>query len=80
MQLRATIGLCALLAAPLSAQQAADDAAVRAVVRSYVNARELRDPAAIGALWRLTSPSSTVPMSSPAPPAHRRDRCERRSC
>lgn len=31
--------------------QAADEAAVRAVVRTYVNARELRDPAAIEALF-----------------------------
>ena len=49
----ATIVLCALLIAPVSAQppQSADDAAVRTVVRSYVNARELRDAAAIEALF-----------------------------
>jgi uncharacterized protein (TIGR02246 family) len=55
MQLRTTIGLCALLAAPLSAQpapsRAVDEAAVREVVRKYVNARELRDAAAIEALF-----------------------------
>lgn len=36
--------------APLAAS-AADDAALREVVRLYVNAREARDPAAIGALF-----------------------------
>jgi len=53
MQLRTIIAVCALLTAPVSAQppQSADETAVRAVVRSYVNARELRDPAAIGALF-----------------------------
>ena len=53
MQLRTIIAACALLTAPVSAQppQSADETAVRAVVRSYVSARELRDPAAIGALF-----------------------------
>ena len=53
MLLRTIIALCALLTAPVSGQvpHSADEAAVRAVVRSYVNARELRDPAAIGALF-----------------------------
>ena len=51
---RATMALLAILIAPLSAQspaQASDEAAVREVVRKYVNARELRDAAAIEALF-----------------------------
>jgi uncharacterized protein (TIGR02246 family) len=53
MQLRKIIAVCALLAAPASAQlpQSADETAVRAAIRNYVNARELRDPAAIEALF-----------------------------
>jgi uncharacterized protein (TIGR02246 family) len=54
-RLGTTISVCVLLAAPLAAQtdprRAADEAAVRAVVGSYVNARELRDAAAIEALF-----------------------------
>jgi uncharacterized protein (TIGR02246 family) len=55
MNVRATIGLWTLLAASLFAQPAptttTDEAAVREVVRKYVNARELRDAAAIEALF-----------------------------
>ena len=48
---RTTIAICALLTATTTAQSPADEAAVRAVVARYVNARELRDPAAIEALF-----------------------------
>jgi uncharacterized protein (TIGR02246 family) len=53
MHLRKIVAVCALLAAPASAQlpQSADETAVRAAIRNYVNARELRDPAAIEALF-----------------------------
>jgi len=57
MRLRVASGLCLgvlLFGSPVQGQSAAgssDEAAVRAVVRSYVNARELKDPAAIGALF-----------------------------
>ena len=53
MQLRTIIALCVLLTAPVAGQapHSADEAAVRAVVRSYVNARELRDAAAIEKLF-----------------------------
>ena len=50
----ATIALFAMLVASLAGQSrapAADEAAVRAVIERYVNARELRDPAAIEALF-----------------------------
>src|SRR5262245_9059237 len=47
--------ICLLVAAASHAQavpgDARDDAAVRAVVAKYVEARENRDPAAIGALF-----------------------------
>jgi uncharacterized protein (TIGR02246 family) len=54
------------LAAPqLSATQSpearpADDAAIRAVVSSYVNARELRDPAAIEAIFTADADQHTT--------------------
>ena len=51
MLFRTTIGICALLTTTLAAQSPADEAAVRAVVARYVNARELRDAAAIEALF-----------------------------
>ena len=51
MFFRMAIVMCALASAPLAAQSPTDDAAVRAVVARYVNARELRDAAAIGALF-----------------------------
>ena len=40
--------------------QTADEAAVRAVVRNYVNARELRDPAAIEALFTADADHHTT--------------------
>lgn len=47
----ALLVLCLTAASPAapqsSADHSADEAAIRAVVRQYVNARELRDPAAI---------------------------------
>ena len=57
MRLLVATGLCLsalLLAPPVHGQSAAgasDEAAVRDVVRKYVNARELRDAAAIEALF-----------------------------
>jgi uncharacterized protein (TIGR02246 family) len=51
MFFRTAIVICALANATLAAQSPADDAAVRAVVARYVNARELRDAAAIEALF-----------------------------
>jgi uncharacterized protein (TIGR02246 family) len=46
------LALAALAAVPASAQSnAGDEAAVRAVITAYVDAREKRDPAAIGALF-----------------------------
>src|SRR3982751_78166 len=41
--------------APLSAQKPADEAAVRDVVKRYVDARELRDPKAVEALFTTDS-------------------------
>jgi uncharacterized protein (TIGR02246 family) len=43
--------LILLLAAPAFAQKNAEEAAVREVVRRYVDAREARDPKAIAALF-----------------------------
>ena len=43
-----------------SAASSADEAAVRAVVRSYVDARELRDPAAIEALFTSDADQHTT--------------------
>jgi len=52
MVFRAMIAICALsTTTTLAAQSAADEAAVRAVVARYVNARELRDAAAIEPLF-----------------------------
>jgi uncharacterized protein (TIGR02246 family) len=52
MVFRAMIAICALLTTTtLAAQSPADEAAVRAVVARYVNARELRDAAAIEPLF-----------------------------
>ena len=48
---RKTIVLFALLTTTAIAQSSTDEAAVRAVVARYVNARELRDAAAIEALF-----------------------------
>jgi len=43
--------LCLALASFLFAQKPADDAAVRDVVKKYVDARDAKDPKAIGALF-----------------------------
>ncbi len=43
------MGLC--LAAPAMAQKAGDDAAIRAVVQKYLDARQERDPQAVTALF-----------------------------
>jgi uncharacterized protein (TIGR02246 family) len=42
------------------AAQSSDEAAIRAVVRAYVNARELRDPAAIQALFTADADQHTT--------------------
>ena len=58
-----TVALCLSLASPALAQSAAasaDEAAVRTVVRNYVNARELRDPAAIEALFTADADQHTT--------------------
>jgi uncharacterized protein (TIGR02246 family) len=54
MRLLAALALCSVAALPVIAQNAApvsDDAAVREVVRKYVDAREKRDARAIAALF-----------------------------
>ena len=55
MRMRVAIVMGLLTSAPLSAQEeqsrARDESAVRAVVAQYVDARESRDPKAIGALF-----------------------------
>ncbi len=45
------IALSLLAATPAVAQTAADEAAIRALVRSYVDARQLRSEEAVGALF-----------------------------
>ena len=60
-----TAVLCLSLASPALAQSpavspSADEAAVRTVIRSYVNARELRDPAAIEALFTAAADQHTT--------------------
>jgi uncharacterized protein (TIGR02246 family) len=53
--------LLVLVAVAQSAvSSSSDDAAVRAVVQSYVNARELRDPAAIAALFTADADQLTT--------------------
>jgi uncharacterized protein (TIGR02246 family) len=47
-------------AAKSSAAQSSDDAAVRTVVRTYVNARELRDPAAIETIFTADADQHTT--------------------
>jgi uncharacterized protein (TIGR02246 family) len=42
------------------AQESSDEAAIRAVVRQYVDARELRDPAAIEALFTADADQHTT--------------------
>src|SRR5688572_11002200 len=55
MRIRVAIAMCLLAAAVSSAQEdrsrSRDETAVREVVAKYVEARESRDPAAIGALF-----------------------------
>jgi uncharacterized protein (TIGR02246 family) len=55
MRTLALLAFCALLATPAIGQSAAptsaDEAAIREVVRKYVDAREKRDPALIAALF-----------------------------
>lgn len=48
--MRVLLVLC-ILAAPIAAQKPADEAAVREVVKRYVEARDARDPKAIEALF-----------------------------
>ena len=62
--MRTLLVLC-LAAVPSSALQSpgtqpSDEAAIRAVVRNYVNARELRDPAAIEALFTTDADQHTT--------------------
>ena len=49
--LRVAVVVLALFAATAHAQAPADEAAIRDLVRRYVNARDLKDPRAIGALF-----------------------------
>jgi uncharacterized protein (TIGR02246 family) len=49
-----------LAAAQTPADRPADDAAIRALVSSYVNARELRDPAAIEAIFTADADQHTT--------------------
>jgi uncharacterized protein (TIGR02246 family) len=61
MTLRAGIALASVfLAAAQLAAQTPDEAAVRDVVRRYVNARELKDPAAIEALFTADADQHTT--------------------
>ena len=46
--------------AQLPADRSSDEAAVRALVRSYVNARELRDPAAIETIFTVDADQHTT--------------------
>ncbi len=58
-----TVALCLSLASPALAQSPAasgDEAAVRTVIRNYVNARELRDPAAIADLFTADADQHTT--------------------
>lgn len=61
---RALFVLCLAAVTPAAAQspgvQSPDEAAVKAVVRNYVNARELRDPAAIEALFTIDADQHTT--------------------
>jgi uncharacterized protein (TIGR02246 family) len=45
------LSICWLIAAPMFAQSGADEAAVRDVVKKYVDARDRQDAKAIGALF-----------------------------
>ena len=62
--MRTLLVLCLAMFSPAAAHgpgpQPATDAAVKAVIRSYVNARELRDPAAIEALFTADADQHTT--------------------
>jgi uncharacterized protein (TIGR02246 family) len=62
--LNTLVALClavpALAATQGSPTQAADEAAIREVVRKYVDARELRDPAAVEALFTADADQHTT--------------------
>ncbi len=62
--MRTLLVLCLATVTPAAAQspgtQSPDEAAVKAVVRNYVNARELRDPAAIEALFTIDADQHTT--------------------
>jgi uncharacterized protein (TIGR02246 family) len=62
--MRMLLVLCLALASPATAhvpgRQSADDAAIKAVVRAYVNARELRDPSAIEGLFTVDADQHTT--------------------
>jgi uncharacterized protein (TIGR02246 family) len=61
---RVLLVVCLTAASPAaahsSAAQSSDEAAVRTVVRNYVNARELRDPAAIEAIFTADADQHTT--------------------
>jgi uncharacterized protein (TIGR02246 family) len=61
---RALLVLCLTGPSPAAAQssgaQSSDEAAVRTVVRNYVNARELRDPAAIERIFTADADQHTT--------------------
>ncbi len=56
--------LCVVIASPAAAHgsgtQSADDAAVKAVIRDYVHARELRDRAAVEGLFTVDADQHTT--------------------
>jgi uncharacterized protein (TIGR02246 family) len=64
MRTLATLAFCSLLSLPAGAQSAApasgDEAAIREVVRKYVDAREKRDPALIAALFTADADQVTT--------------------
>jgi uncharacterized protein (TIGR02246 family) len=62
--MRTLLVLCLAMVSPATSHglgpQSTDDAAIKAVIRSYVNARELRDPAAIEALFTADADQHTT--------------------
>ena len=56
----ATLLLLVLAAQAAPAHQSSDEAAIKGVVRSYVNARELREPAAIAAIFTADADQHTT--------------------